>query len=257
MENQPQPEPKSSQEGQEKIRKSLLSDLENRTPEERLEDLRRNASGSVKDKPQPEPKSIAAFQEINRQAMLANRERSARMTHAERIAEGRRNNSRASTYNPEPKSIAAFQEDSRLAVLESGRLLARMSEAERTAAFRRHASMPTIHDDVKVLLYLVFAIPIPGSKKCGIVSRYDGYFFCLADNPDPIRLLSELLAKQDAEILVAHHAATGEIGCLRDGAANRDQIIESGYALVLGKKVTPISPEQRYVKKLNAKKGRS
>jgi len=182
------PKPKTARKGQEKIRKSLLADLEQRTPEERLAHLRRNASGSVADKPQP--KSIQAYQEANRQAMVKNREQVARMTHEELVAQ-----------------------------------------------FRRNAAMPTIHDDVKILLYLVFAMPKPGSKKYGIVSRYDGYFLCLADNPDPTHLLSELLAKKDAEILLAHRAATGEIGCLRGGVVNRDQIIEHGYALVLEKTI--------------------
>jgi hypothetical protein len=154
-------------------------------------------------------------------------------------------------------TIEAYVNENAKAIKESSKRLAKMTHAERTAQLHRNSAMPTIHDDVRASLFLVFALPIPESKHHANVWRFEGYFLCRVDNPFPTGLLKELLAKRGLELLKVHQTATGEIGCLREGAMNRTQVIDDGYALVLKKKLCRVSPEQRYIKKSLAKKKRT
>jgi hypothetical protein len=86
-----------------------------------------------------------------------------------------------------------------------------------------------------VSVYRIFWKPLPQSKEAGTVERYEGYFYCLSDLPDPARFVSELLLlDSEAEVIYFKLGDVGEIGTLLGNASTRAQVDEKGYTLKLG-----------------------
>jgi len=64
----------------------------------------------------------------------------------------------------------------------------------------------------QVVLYRIYASPLARSKDFLTVKRYQGYFACAADDPNPAETISKHLAKYgDAELVLMEIDTIGEI----------------------------------------------
>ena len=88
-----------------------------------------------------------------------------------------------------------------------------------------------------VTTYRVYAQPLPDSKDAETIARYEGYFFCLSNRPDPKRLLSELLLRENAEVILMEQEAIGEIEYTLGTASHRAIVDEKGCSWAWGKTV--------------------
>ena len=87
----------------------------------------------------------------------------------------------------------------------------------------------------RVNLYRIFARPMAGSRHANKIERYDGYFACFADDPNPAATAMRVLAHDDnAELISIRLEETGEIDDILAHGGSRGRFDKGGPIWIKG-----------------------